>query len=219
MNSVDETVGDFFSEDLLKEARDITFDVIKAVSKKITPGMNEQDGKILLKNFLKEFGIEKQWHPAQIRFGSNTVLPFGEKGDPGIVLKENDLFFFDLGLIYHDHEGDVGRPFVLGSDSEMNRCCKDVEEIWGEVRNYWKENNASGSELYSFAQKCAKKRDWILNLKKANGHRIADFPHSARSRGSIEAFEEKPASNRWILEIQICHPDRRWGAFFEDLLN
>jgi hypothetical protein len=59
----------------------------------------------------------------------------------------------------------------------------------------------------------------VLSLKKAAGHRIADFPHTARRRGSIEKLEYIPATNRWILEIQIRHPEKPFGAFFEDLLN
>jgi methionyl aminopeptidase len=53
----------------------------------------------------------------------------------------------------------------------------------------------------------------------ADDHRIADFPHAARTRGSIEGFEQTPAPNRWILEIQIRHPSKTFGAFYEDLLN
>ena len=77
----------------------------------------------------------------------------------------------------------------------------------------------TGEELYKFAEECAVARGWRLSLQKANGHRISDFPHVARIRGSIEGFLEKPSANRWILEIQIRHPSKAFGAFYEDLLN
>ena len=71
----------------------------------------------------------------------------------------------------------------------------------------------------NFAQNCAKSYGWILSLEKANGHRISDFPHAARIRGNIEEFDSTPAPDRWILEIQIRHPTRPFGAFYEDLLS
>ena len=36
-----------------------------------------------------------------------------------------------------------------------------------------------------FATAAAHSRGWLLSLTKANGHRIADFPHVAKARGSI----------------------------------
>ncbi|PIS10460.1 MAG: hypothetical protein COT73_09210 [Bdellovibrio sp. CG10_big_fil_rev_8_21_14_0_10_47_8] len=96
---------------------------------------------------------------------------------------------------------------------------KQSEKIWHEVRDYWSNRGVSGRELYLFAETRAQKYGWILSLQKANGHRIADFPHAARSRGSIEGFEKSPAQNRWILEIQIRHPEKEFGAFYEDLLS
>lgn len=216
---VDESVGTEFSVDAIKTARDLTLAVISEAAQNIKPGDSESYARELVKQIQQRLGAPKSWHPPQIRFGENTLLPFGVKGSDDIVLKENDIFFIDIGPIFNGHEGDVGRAFAVGQDLEMQKCCKDVAEIWFEVRNYWFEKNVSGSELYKFAKTCAENRGWILSLKEANGHRIADFPHSAKARGSIEGFENTPSANRWILEIQIRHPRRPFGAFYEDLLN
>lgn len=35
----------------------------------------------------------------------------------------------------------------------------------------------------------------------------------------IRFGEKAPTANRWILEIQIRHPSRNFGAFYEDLLS
>lgn len=59
----------------------------------------------------------------------------------------------------------------------------------------------------------------IGNDPEINGHRISDFPHIAKRRGSVEGFEQTPQANRWILEIQIRHKVFPYGAFYEDLLN
>lgn len=163
-------------------------------------------------------GAPKSWHPPQIRFGENTLLPFGQKGIENPVLKENDIYFLDIGPIFDGHEGDVGRPFFVGNNPEMARCCSDAALIWEAVRNHWLNTNANGKELYQFARNCAQNHGWQLSLDEANGHRISDFPHAARMRGTIEGFEQKPSANRWILEIQIKHPTKPFGAFYEDLL-
>jgi Xaa-Pro aminopeptidase len=219
LGQTNETVGEKFSIDLLTFARDKTLEVIQKAAKLVRPGMNETDAKKLIQEIQEQMGAPKSWHPPQIRFGENTLLPFGQKGKENLVLSENDIFFFDLGPIFEGHEGDVGRPFALGNDPDMHRCCADAEEIWHEVRDHWEKEKISGSELYDFAEICAEQKGWKLALEKANGHRIADFPHAAKMRGSIEEFDQRPAPNRWILEIQIRHPEKPFGAFYEDLLN
>ena len=215
---VNETVGESFREDLLRRARDKTLEVILEASKQIRAGMNEKETKALVQEIQTQTGAQKSWHPPQIRFGENSLLSFGKIG-PDVVLHENDIFFLDLGLVFDGHEGDVGRSFALGTDPEMKRCCADVEAIWHEVRDHWSTTRSSGKDLYVFAASRAEARGWRLSLQEANGHRIADFPHAAKIRGSIEGFEQKPASDRWILEIQIRHPERNFCAFYEDLLN
>jgi Xaa-Pro aminopeptidase len=192
---------------------------VQEAAKQIRPGSTESDTKKLVQEIQSMLGSAKSWHPPQIRFGTNSTLSFGKKGVENNALQANDIYFLDIGPIFEEHEGDVGRTFVLGSDPEMQRCCSDVEEIWHEVRQHWENTKANGKELYSFAEERAKKRGWVLSLESANGHRIADFPHAAKARGSIEEFPQKPAPDRWILEIQIRHPNRPFGAFFEDILH
>jgi Xaa-Pro aminopeptidase len=215
---IDETVGEKFDSNLLQEARNKALEVILEASKAIVPGVTENQAQILIKEIQLRKGASKAWHAPQIRFGENTLLAFGEKGQENLSLKTNDIFFFDIGPIFDGHEGDVGRPFVVGNDPEMLKCCKDAEQIWKEVRDHWKNKNVSGPQLYLFAQKTAEKLGWVLTLNNANGHRISDFPHAAKARGTIAGFEKVPMPNRWILEIQIRHPKRPFGAFFEDLL-
>lgn len=216
---VSESVGEIFDEKLLQEARDRTLAVIEEAARQIQPGMTEKEAKALIKRIQSEKGCPRFWHAPQIRFGENTLQPFGKPSRPDVVLKEDDIFFFDLGPLFEEHEGDVGRSYAVGNDSEMKRCAADAESIWDEVRDEWRRSQASGEELYKFAEGRAAARGWILTTRGASGHRVADFPHSARKRGSIEGLASHPSANRWILEIQIRHPTRPFGAFFEDLLN
>ena len=217
--AADESVGAEFSTELLEAARDRSLAVILEAAKLVSAGMSESEARQIVSEIQTAHGAPKSWHPSQIRFGENTLLPFGKKGLENPMLAENDVFFFDIGPLFDGHEGDVGRSFSIGSDPEMIRCCSDAEALWFEVRNHWSQGELTGAELYAFARRRADARGWMLNLDQANGHRIADFPHAARSRGSIEGFEGQPAPNRWILEIQIRHPSRKFGAFYEDLLK
>jgi len=214
----DESVGSEFRLEDLQFAQAMSLTVVTEAAKHVRSGMTEKEAREIVTQIQTQAGAPKCWHPPQIRFGENTILPFGEKGIEDIKLKSDDIFFFDIGPIFQGHEGDVGRPFTLGHDPEMQKCCRDAETIWHEVHRHWNQTQESGQQLYHFAEQCAQQRGWLLNLKKANGHRIADFPHAAKIRGSIEGLSHTPAANRWILEIQIRHPQRRFGAFFEDLL-
>ena len=51
-----------------------------------------------------------------------------------------------------------------------------------------------------------------------SGHRLSDFPHSAHYDGPLAEVEFRPNPNLWVLEIAIAHPERDFGAFYEDLL-
>jgi Xaa-Pro aminopeptidase len=217
--SFSESVGSGFSNELLQAARDKTLATILAAANLVKPEYAEAQTKKDVATIQSRLGGPKSWHPAQIRFGENTLLPFGAKGIDNNTVRENDIFFIDIGPIFDGHEGDVGRTFSIGDDPEMKKCCEDVERIWQEVRSFWWHSKATGPALYDFARRCATERGWLLTLDEANGHRIADFPHAARQRGSIEGWTETPQANRWILEIQIRHPTRSFGAFFEDLLS
>ncbi len=217
--NVDESIGAKFNIDLLLEARNKTLEVILEASKLIVAGMNELEAKSLIHKLQTERGASGHWHPPQVRFGINTLLPFGVPSKAATELQENDIFFIDIGPVFSDHEGDVGRPFFVGHDPVMMKCCQDAETIWYQVREHWLKHKATGHELYAFASQAAKDLGWDLMLKKANGHRVADFPHTARQRGTVEHFQQTPTANRWILEIQIRHPIKPFGAFYEDLLN
>jgi hypothetical protein len=105
----------------------------------------------------------------------------------------------------------------VGDDPEHHKAKTDVRAIWEEVRGNWYSTGASGQELYEYAQRAAQDRGWKLNMD-LSGHRLSDFPHSAHYDGSLAEVDFKPSANLWVLEIAIAHPERKFGAFYEDLL-
>jgi hypothetical protein len=50
------------------------------------------------------------------------------------------------------------------------------------------------------------------------GHRLSEFPHSAYYDGTLAAVSIRPKPNLWVLEVQVRHPTKPIGGFFEDLL-
>lgn len=206
-----------FSRDSFLHARDLAWDALREVAAQVKAGMNEADIQSLLKDALAARGSEKPWHKPVVRIGSDTVKTFHPLSDPDLRLAETDIFFLDIGPVWDGYEADVGDSFVLGQDAEMIRCAADCRVLFEIVRREWLESGRSGSELYRFADQQAKERGWQLVLE-VDGHRLGDFPHHAHYRGGMSEVDFRPSADAWVLEIQLRHPTREFGAFYEDLL-
>lgn len=129
-----------------------------------------------------------------------------------------DIFFVDIGPVWQGHEGDAGDTFVVGDDPEMRACAQAARTLWHEVAEQWRSHRTSGQALYAFAAERAAAMGWRLN-QDIKGHRVCDFPHAIYKAGNLGDFGLCPSAGLWILEIQIAHPSRPFGAFYEDLLS
>lgn len=152
-----------------------------------------------------------------VRFGANTLNTFKQRSDSDPQLNENDLFFIDLGVVWDRHEGDCGATYVVGCDEEMHACAAAAKNLFDQVHDHWKTHQVAGPELYRYAEEQARVMGWVLNLE-IKGHRVSDFPHAIYRAGDLGDFTDCPQVGLWILEIQIAHPTRPFGAFYEDLL-
>lgn len=212
-----EQVGPAFSYDGMLLARQKTLQAIKDISARVTPGMLEEDAVEMAKRTLVDAGMQLSWHPTRVRFGPNTMKPMKAESVPGVVLKEDDIFFLDIAPRVDAWEGDAGKSFVVGDNSEYKRCADDAERLFHEVREAWLRDKLTGQALYAFADKTAKSMGWELNFD-LPGHRVSDFPHAAIYTGSLAEFDASPSEMRWILEIHIRDHQGRFGAFYEDML-
>jgi methionyl aminopeptidase len=212
-----ERVGPNYDRAQMLVARQHTFDAIEAIAAAMQPGMREEDGTALAKSLLKERGLLRGWHGTYVRFGENTLLDYYDTSKPDVVLGHDDIFFIDIGPVWEKWEGDGGDTFVLGHDADMHRARRDVRMLFDRVQEKWRRDRLSGAALYQFAEAEARSMGWQLNLKVA-GHRLADFPHKTQHSGSLQATGFTPSSDLWVLEMQIRHPERPFGAFYEDLL-
>ena len=181
--------------------------------------MLEEDARQMAKETLERLGSHKGWHKILIRFGPNTIKNFEDPSERGVKLANGDLFFVDIGPVWGDTEGDGGETFVVGDnpDPDMKRCAEDVKKIFHIVRNQWLQSGMTGKELYDFAFKTAADLGWVLNME-LTGHRLSEFPHSAYYDGTLAAVSIRPSANLWVLEVQVRHPTKPIGGFFEDLL-
>ena len=215
-------------------AREKTWQAVADISQMIRPGMTEKQATQKANAYFAEKGVRKFWHKTHVRFGHSTTLSFDDPYADHVVLKENDIFFIDIGPVFFGHEADCGQTFVL-KDNQLFSVKSEADAAWAEqsdyyklklaseklflvVANKWKNEKISGAELYEFAAIEAEKMGYQLNLQGASGHRIGDFPHAVFHKGALNQFKQKPQEQRWILEIQLRHPQLNVGAFFEDIL-
>jgi Xaa-Pro aminopeptidase len=212
-----EAVGPAFDPDALRFASAQSWRAVERMVETFKPGLRESKATALATGILQDFGMERIWHPPHIRFGANTKKKYNEKSDGDPVLGEDDIFFVDIGPVFRGHEGDVGATFTTGRDPEKAACAAAAKTLFDDVGRAWRDRNLSGVGLYDYAGQCARTMGWVLNLG-IQGHRVSDYPHSIHKAGDLGEFDLVPAAGFWILEIQIAHPEKPFGAFYEDLL-
>ncbi len=212
-----EAVGTHFSAASMRRVRVLSQEAVRRIAAAVRPGMTEQQACDQAMVILRNMGMQRVWHPVFVRFGAGTLTTFRERSDPDRVLGEQDIFYVDIGPVWDGHEGDAGDTFVTGNDAEMHACAQAARTLWHEVSQHWREDGADGAALYRFAGERAKAAGWRLNLD-IKGHRVSDFPHAIYAAGALGDFSQKPTPELWVLEIQIAHPTRPFGAFYEDLL-
>ena len=206
-----------FQSDLFFEIRIKTRQAVHTIADRIQVGMLEEEANEIAKTVLQELGTRQGWHPAYVRFGANTIKSYGVPSESEMRLGENDIYFIDIGPVWQGYEGDAGETFVTGSNPEMLRCAADVKRVFDTVAQKWKTSGLTGEGLYQFAEQTAQEMGWVLNLD-LSGHRLGDFPHDNYYEGALAAIPFQPAPKLWVLEVQIRHPEKPFGAFYEDLL-
>lgn len=220
-----EGVGEGFAVEHLMAARQVGWNVLQALAQRVVVGADTAELKRLLNEELQAAGVQKQWHPAQLRIGQNTCCAFGEEALSAEPLRHGDIFFLDIGPLVNGYEADVGQTFVLGqpgSDNglflEKQRCAADAKILHALGVEHWRTTQCTGRELYAWSQEQAQQRGWKQTLHEAAGHRLGDFPHHRFFKGLMIECDFTPASHRWVYEIQLRSPCGSYGAFYEDLL-
>jgi Xaa-Pro aminopeptidase len=179
----------------------------------------------------KHLGITKYWHKRIVRSGANTLLPYREN-PPNLIIREDDILFFDFGPVFEDWEADFGRTYVLGNDPHKLKLQGDTEKAWTLGKAYYEAHKAviTAAELYRYIEQLARDMGWEYGNEHC-GHLVGNFPHE-QIIGDERQYYLHPENNRllsapaengnplyWILEIHFVDRERQIGAFFEQLLS
>ncbi len=205
------------------------FDAIE-VAGLIIAGRNERDVERDIYDLAKaRFGVEKHWHKRIVRTGPNTLLTAGDN-PPVRTIAEDDTVYVDLGPVFDEWEGDVGRTYLMGDDPTKARLIADLERIFeiGQA-HFHATPDITGAALYDFVCRQAEAAGWRFGGSIA-GHVVSEFPH-ARLPGDKELNRISPRNplpmrepdglgqvRHWILEVHLVDPARTFGGFYERLL-
>ncbi len=212
----------FLTEGLLM-AQDKARLLLAEIRHSIQAGMTEELALRKALEISKAHGVSKHWHRPYLRFGRGTLLTYRDPVQKDYSLREGDPFYVDLGPVWSDpehgieYEADLGDTFVLGTNPEAERCAQTAREIFQELRSEWAAERISGEEIYRRMALKAEDRGYRA-VAGVDGHRLGDFPHQKYSKVGLAQQSFVPNPALWILEVQIEAADRRFGAFFEDLL-
>jgi len=176
------------------------------------------------------YGVTKHWHKRIVRTGVNSILSFSAN-PPDLTIQENDLVYLDLGPVFDEFEGDVGKTYLMGDDPDKARLLQDLDRIWKEAKTYYLNRpNMTGEELWLEVLRLTKDAGWGYGSQIA-GHIIGEFSHKQKygdlPHWRINQFNQLPMDGlhadgkkkHWILELHLVDPDQKYGAFFEDLLT
>jgi Xaa-Pro dipeptidase len=217
----------------LIEAEEKAWQLFKAIEERglIVSGKTEKQLNAEIYTLAKEqFGIEKFWHKRIVRAGKNTLQPYNEN-PPDLILRDDEILFFDFGPLFEEWEADIGMTFVIGNDPLKTKLRDDVEKAWRETREWFlKKEKLTGAELFEFTKYLALKYGWTFGGEIA-GHLIGKFPHEmgladgkfelyVHPENHIDMFAPDKNGNKrnWILEIHFIDRDKEIGGFFEQLL-
>ena len=198
----------------------------------IAAGRTEKDVNTDLFQLAEElFGIRKYWHKRIVRAGANTLLPYKEN-PPNLVLREDEILFFDFGPVFEEWEADYGRTYVLGDDPAKLALKRDVEAAWYLGKEFFDRNfeTLTGAEFYSFTKDLAAGMGWEYGNRHC-GHLVGNFPHE-EIQGEEEVNYLHPNNHirladpdmegrkrYWIYEIHFVDRARGIGGFFEQLVS
>lgn len=197
----------------------------------ITPGITERELSDAIKVLAAEsFGITRYWHKRIVRAGANTLHPYREN-PPDRIIGDDDIVFLDFGPLLTDWEADFGRTYVLGDDPAKLAVRDALEPVWRAGRAAFDADpGITGEQLYDAVVTIAENAGFIFGGDIA-GHLVGDFPHEMIPGDKIGSYAAPGSTTRlhdplpdgtpshWILEIHLLDPDRRFGGFYEQLLD
>jgi Xaa-Pro dipeptidase len=176
------------------------------------------------------FGTRKHWHKRVVRTGQNTFYSY-KIDPPDLPIKDGDLVYLDLGPVFDDFEGDIGKTYLIGDDPIKTKLIRDLERIFIEGKKLYTSNpNMTGAQLWSSVLERTKEAGWEFGNDHA-GHIVSEFSHKQKYGDSpdvrINELNHLPMNTphpdgqkrHWILEIHLVDRMGQFGGFFEDIIT
>jgi hypothetical protein len=201
----------------IKSASNKSKKLLDEIIGQIRPGRSESEVYSKSLEIYQDHGIKKSWHNPYIKFGKNTSLTYSCKKTEDLILAEEDIAFVDIGPIWGQTEGEVGKTIVFGSNKIFWDLKYNSELLFEMGLEFYRAKNPTGIEMQSFINQKAHELGY-KNLLESSGHLIGLFSHSAVWNKGIGHFDQAMSPGIWILEIHIKHPNLPYGAFYEDIL-
>jgi Xaa-Pro dipeptidase len=197
----------------------------------LRPGASESAiSKEIFRLSRDRFNAGRHWHKRVIRAGVNSTLPY-QAEPPERVLEADDIVYVDLGPIFEEWEADFGRTFVIGNDPSKQKIARDAEAGFNEGKAFFKSKpDITGAELYRKAIEIAARGGWDFGNAHA-GHTVGEFPHEKIDGDRITLYihpdnhqplrsvNAQGLQRHWILEMHLVEKEKRYGAFFEELIT
>lgn len=218
-----EAVHPQFVMEGLYRAREKTIGVLSEVRSQLRVGMTEDDARKLTLEIFAARGVTKHWHKPYVRFGAGTALTFHQPLQPDYRLQENDPYYLDLGPVWPDpalgleYEGDFGDTLIFGKNPEAEKCANAARSLFNVAKSKLADKSVTGQSLYDDLRKRSAEMGYTLTAD-VEGHRLSDFPHHKYSKERLAKVPFFPKPGLWVLEIMLADPNKRFGAFFEDII-
>lgn len=178
-----------------------------------------------------EYGVENHWGKKIVRTGINTLQPYIADAQD-LIIKEDDILFFDFHPIFNGWEADLGRTYILGNDPIKQKIKHDVETAWHEGNAwYFNQTKLTGAEFFNYATELAIKYGYEFG-NAISGHIIGKYPHEQPDDPNDLCLDVHPDNDtdilqldkhgnarHWMLELHFVDRKNNVGAFFEQLLN
>ncbi|MGH3967082.1 MAG: M24 family metallopeptidase [Mycobacterium sp.] len=217
----------------LLDAQDEAAQLFDAIEHRgmIRAGVGEQELSDEIRDLAAEmFGVTRHWHRRIVRAGENTLQPFRQH-PPDRVIADDDIVFLDFGPIFEEWEADFGRTFVLSDNPDKVAVRDALPRVWRGGRDYFHSvADVTGAELFDHVVGLARAEGFEWGSPIA-GHLVGQFPHKKIAGDGVEWYitpgSDKPMRRQdrsgrlchWILEIHLIDPVRRFGGFYEELLD
>jgi Xaa-Pro aminopeptidase len=179
----------------------------------------------------EDFGVENHWGKKIVRTGVNTLQPYiAEACD--LIIKDDDILFFDFHPVFEGWEADLGRTYVLGNDPLKHKIKQDVEKAWHQGNAWYaKQEKLTGAQFFDYAVGLAKSYGYEFGNAIA-GHIIGKYPHEQPDDPNDLCLDVHPDNHQdilqrdkdgnkrhWMLELHFIDRKNNIGAFFEQLLT